>query len=97
MAPKTPSRRSSANVFGLDSGTVQLSPMRSPATRPGLGQANSVIAQEFIRGVVREAMSEQKEEQLEELKAMHLDMVKMGRAWKVSEIIRRPNTGNCAN
>lgn len=62
---------------------MQLSPMRSPA-RPGLSQPNSVVAQEFLRNVVREAMAEQQEGQLEELRAMHLDMVKMGRSWKVS-------------
>jgi hypothetical protein len=61
---------------------MQVSPMRAPAAR--LSMPTSAEAQEFLRNVVREAMFEREEEQREELRALHLDMVKMGRAWKVT-------------
>lgn len=74
----TPPRR--INHPAENPGAMQISPMRSPA--PRLSAPTSTEAQEFLRNVVREAMLEREEEQREELRALHVDMVKMGRAWK---------------
>lgn len=83
LVPSTPPRRATlpANKRALGSGMMQVSPMRSPAqvgTPP-----NVVHAQELIRTVVREALTERDEEHREELRAMHLDLVKMSRTMKV--------------
>ncbi|CCA69260.1 hypothetical protein PIIN_03159 [Serendipita indica DSM 11827] len=58
---------------------MQVSPLRSPA-RPQIPQSTDI--KEFIQSVVKEAMREREEEQREELRALHLDVVKMGRMWK---------------
>ena len=78
----TPPRRkfgSNGKIFAP--GALHVSPMRSPA--PRLSVPTSTEAQEFLKNIVREAMFERVEEQREELRALHLDVVKMGRAWKV--------------
>jgi hypothetical protein len=76
-----PRRKFGPNGKAFAPGVMQVSPMRSPAAR--LSMPTSTEAQEFLRNVVRDAMLEREEEQREELRALHLDMVKMGRAWKV--------------
>lgn len=58
---------------------MQISPMKSPAASVALGDA-----QDFLRNTIREIMYEEHAQQREELRALHLDMVKMGRNWKVS-------------
>lgn len=82
----TPPRQTKdSSVIRGAPGMMQLSPMRSPA--PRLSAPTSTEAQEFLRKVVRDAMLEREEEQREELRALHLDMVKMGRTWKVRVIL----------
>lgn len=74
----TPSKRNPIdNVLAAES--MQVSPLRSPA-RPQIPQSTDI--KEFIQSVVKEAMREREEEQREELRALHLDVVKMGRMWK---------------
>lgn len=58
---------------------MQISPMKSPAASVALGGA-----QDFLRNTIQEIMFEEHAQQREELRALHLDMVKMGRNWKVS-------------
>ncbi|PVG02592.1 WD40 repeat-like protein [Serendipita vermifera] len=77
LSPTTPSK-SKGPHDRLKAGTMQLSPRRSPAMPP-LSQVN---AQELLRNMIREVMFEQQEEVKEELRGMHLDLVKMGRTWK---------------
>jgi hypothetical protein len=80
-APMTPSKQSSKSPHDrLKAATMQLSPRRSPAMPP----VSQVNAQELLRNMIREVMFEQQEEVKEELRGMHLDLVKMGRTWKVS-------------
>jgi len=57
---------------------MQTSPMKSPAASIALGEA-----QDFLKNTIREIMYEEHAQQREELRALHLDMVKMGRNWKV--------------
>jgi len=63
---------------------VQISPMKSPA-------AGVVLegAQDFLRNTIQEVMYEEHAQQREELRALHLDMVRMGRNWKVSHRLHR--------
>jgi protein NEDD1 len=77
-----PRQKFGSNGKPFPPGVMQVSPMRAPAAR--LSMPTSAEAQEFLRNVVRDAMFEREEEQREELRALHLDMVKMGRAWKVT-------------
>ncbi|CAG8692396.1 13349_t:CDS:2, partial [Acaulospora colombiana] len=77
LSPTTPSK-SKGPHDRLKAGAMQLSPRRSPAMPP-VSQAN---AQELLRNMIREVMFEQQEEVKEELRGMHLDLVKMGRTWK---------------
>jgi hypothetical protein len=58
---------------------VQISPMKSPAAGVVLGEA-----QDFLRNTIQEVMYEEHAQQREELRALHLDIVRMGRSWKVS-------------
>jgi hypothetical protein len=78
----TPPRRTTlpGNKRAFGSGVMQVSPMRSPAQ---MGTPNAAHAQELVRAVVREALLERDEEHREELRAMHLDLVKMSRTMKV--------------
>jgi hypothetical protein len=82
LVPSTPPRRTTlpGNKRAFGSGVMQVSPMRSPAQ---MGTPNSTHAQELVRAVVREALLERDEEHREELRAMHLDLVKMSRTMKV--------------
>ena len=54
---------------------MHISPMKSPAAGVALGEVGNTI---------REIMCEEHAQQREELRALHLDMVHMGRNWKVS-------------
>jgi len=67
------------SVTAVPSVAVQLSPVKSPAARAALGEA-----QDFLRNTVQEIMYEERAQQREEFRALHLDMVRMGRDWKVS-------------
>jgi hypothetical protein len=58
---------------------VRISPMKSPAAGVALGGA-----QDFLRNTIQEIMYEEHAQRREELRALHLDMVRMGRNWKVS-------------
>jgi hypothetical protein len=82
LVPSTPPRRTNlpGNKRAFGSGVMQVSPMRSPAQ---IGTPNTAHAQELVRAVVREALLERDEEHREELRAMHLDLVKMSRTMKV--------------
>ena len=53
--------------------------MKSPAAGVALGEA-----QDFLRNTIQEVMYEEHAKQREELRALQLDMVRMGRNWKVS-------------
>jgi hypothetical protein len=59
--------------------TVHVPPMESPAANVALGEV-----QDFLRDTIRGIMYEEIAQQREELRALHLDMVRMGRNWKVS-------------
>ena len=45
----------------------------------------SSTAQQFIRGVIQDIMVDEQQKQREELTAMHLDILRMGRTWKVNQ------------
>ena len=73
--------RKAANMTPPRSQTAEPSVviMKSPAAGVDLGEA-----QDFLRNTLQEVMYEEHAQQREELRALHLDMVRMGRDWKVS-------------
>lgn len=79
--------RSKGRSAGLETGVI-LSPMGSPMARGAGSSSGTSNAQEFLKGLVRDAMLEHQEEQREELRALHIDMVRMGRNWKVISFSR---------
>jgi len=70
-----------ANMTPPDSRTAEPSivVMKSPAAGIALGES-----QDFLRNTLQEVMYEEHAQQREELRALHLDIVRMGRDWKVS-------------
>ena len=55
------------------------SPLRQPVS-PSPGPSGS--AQDFLRGIVRDAMFEYQQETRSELTGLHLDLMRVGRGWK---------------
>lgn len=76
----TPPRSSVPSV------AVQISPMKSPAAGVALGEA-----QDFLKNTIQKVMYEEHAQQREELRALHLDMIRMGRNWKVSHELHTLN------
>lgn len=45
-------------------------------------------AQELLRAVVKDVMYGYRQETREDIKGLHLDLLRMGRSWKVCEYVR---------
>ncbi|KAF8514070.1 WD40-repeat-containing domain protein [Gautieria morchelliformis] len=65
---------------------LQVSPLRSSPLRVTAGGSNSTEsggAQELLRAVVKDVMYEYRQETREDIKGLHLDLLRMGRSWKM--------------
>jgi hypothetical protein len=67
---------------------LEVSPLRSSPLRVTAGGSNSTEnggAQELLRAVVKDVMYDYRQETREDIKGLHLDLLRMGRSWKVCE------------
>ncbi|KAF8582658.1 hypothetical protein K439DRAFT_1350706 [Ramaria rubella] len=62
------------------SDTLQLSPLRGAAA--GNNPIGNGGAQELLRAVVNDVMYEYRQETKDDIKGLHLDLLRMGRSWK---------------
>lgn len=71
--------------------TLQISPLRSTPLQISAEGTNGMengCAQELLRAVVKDVMYGYRQETREDIKGLHLDLLRMGRSWKVCEYVR---------